>query len=207
MANNNATSHGQTVDLAGAKLNDLYGGGNVPRLNGPEKFRRSSKTHLHDNSGSTRHQQLRVQQRRQPCRQSGASVVPSASSRGDSDNLRNGGGDSNWSGAKSRAIQHLRPIRRQRRLQKRTARRVPTSRTSRSRHGHQRVQPRARLSRSRNAERAQHGTTGAAGRDERTYGLVDMNTLGIANLSMMAYRQEAQLLTRRSLLLKQIRPA
>lgn len=29
----------------GAKLNDLYSGGNVPQLNGPEKFRRSSKGH------------------------------------------------------------------------------------------------------------------------------------------------------------------
>ena len=36
------------VDLASAKLNDIYGGGNVPRLNGPEKFRRSSKGHMHD---------------------------------------------------------------------------------------------------------------------------------------------------------------
>ena len=35
---NNATNHGQTVDLATAKLNDLYGRGNVPRLNGPKKF-------------------------------------------------------------------------------------------------------------------------------------------------------------------------
>ena len=41
--NSNATSHGQTVDLATAKLNDLYGGGNIPRFDGPEKFRWSSK--------------------------------------------------------------------------------------------------------------------------------------------------------------------
>ena len=36
----NATGHGQTVDLAAAKLNDLYGGGGglVPRLDGPETF-------------------------------------------------------------------------------------------------------------------------------------------------------------------------
>jgi hypothetical protein len=41
-ANNSATSHGQIVGLAATKLNDLYGGGNVPRLDGPEKFPRSS---------------------------------------------------------------------------------------------------------------------------------------------------------------------
>jgi hypothetical protein len=52
-ANNNVTNHGQTVDLATAKLNDLYGGSDVPRLDGPEKFRRSSKGHVHDNSGSS----------------------------------------------------------------------------------------------------------------------------------------------------------
>ncbi|KAN0130635.1 hypothetical protein V8E53_011528, partial [Lactarius tabidus] len=33
-ANNNASNHGQTVDLATAKLNDLYGGSDVPRLDG-----------------------------------------------------------------------------------------------------------------------------------------------------------------------------
>jgi hypothetical protein len=37
-ANNNASSHGQTVDLATATLNDLFGG-NVPHLDGPEKIR------------------------------------------------------------------------------------------------------------------------------------------------------------------------
>jgi hypothetical protein len=46
MANSNATGHGQMVDLAAAKL---YGGGrNGPRLDRPEKFRRSSKGHIHD---------------------------------------------------------------------------------------------------------------------------------------------------------------
>lgn len=44
-ANNNATSHGQTVDLATAKLNDLYSSGNVLRFDGLEKFRRFSKGH------------------------------------------------------------------------------------------------------------------------------------------------------------------
>ncbi|KAI0265595.1 hypothetical protein BC834DRAFT_988071 [Gloeopeniophorella convolvens] len=38
----------QTVDLATAKLNDLYGGGAVPRLDGPEKFRRVSKGNVSD---------------------------------------------------------------------------------------------------------------------------------------------------------------
>ena len=53
-ANNNATGHSQTVDLAAAKLNDLYGGGgNVPRVDGPEKFRRSSKGHMHDGSSGS----------------------------------------------------------------------------------------------------------------------------------------------------------
>lgn len=50
IANNNATNHGQTVDLAATKSNDLYGGGNVPRLDGPKKFRWSSKGHMYDNS-------------------------------------------------------------------------------------------------------------------------------------------------------------
>ncbi|KAI9429122.1 hypothetical protein BJY52DRAFT_1200660 [Lactarius psammicola] len=47
--NNNAA--GQTVDLAAAKLNDLCGGGgNVSRLDGPDKFRRPSKGHVHNSS-------------------------------------------------------------------------------------------------------------------------------------------------------------
>ncbi|KAN0130661.1 hypothetical protein V8E53_011554 [Lactarius tabidus] len=36
-ANNNPTGHGQTVDLAAAKLNDLFGSGSFPRLDGLEK--------------------------------------------------------------------------------------------------------------------------------------------------------------------------
>ncbi len=52
-ANNNATGPGQTVDLAAAKLNDLYGtGGSVPHLDGPEKFRRPLKSHMHDGTSS-----------------------------------------------------------------------------------------------------------------------------------------------------------
>ena len=50
-ANNNNAGHGQTVDLASTKLNALHGGGsNVLRLNGSEKFRRTSKGHVHDGS-------------------------------------------------------------------------------------------------------------------------------------------------------------
>ena len=52
--NNNATSHGQTVDLTTAKLNDLYGGGNIPLLDGSEKFRWFSKGHMHDNTSAPR---------------------------------------------------------------------------------------------------------------------------------------------------------
>ena len=42
--NNNAMSDGRTVDLTAAKLNDLCGRGSVPRINGPEKFRRCTTT-------------------------------------------------------------------------------------------------------------------------------------------------------------------
>ncbi|KAF8464993.1 hypothetical protein DFH94DRAFT_389798 [Russula ochroleuca] len=53
-ANNGGTGPTQTVDLATAKLNDLYGAGTVPRLDGPEKFRRASKGHVSDvGSGNT----------------------------------------------------------------------------------------------------------------------------------------------------------
>ena len=52
--NNNTAGHGQTVDLATAKLNKLYGGGgNVPRLDGPEKFCRTSKGHINDGSSGS----------------------------------------------------------------------------------------------------------------------------------------------------------
>jgi len=50
--NNNGAGPTQTVDLATAKLNDLYTAGTVPRLDGPEKFRRASKSHVSD-VGST----------------------------------------------------------------------------------------------------------------------------------------------------------
>jgi hypothetical protein len=64
MANNNATRHGQTVDLATAKLNGLLPRRNVPRLDGPEKFCQSSKDHVHSNPQQYRHQQRRVRRRR-----------------------------------------------------------------------------------------------------------------------------------------------
>ncbi|KAH8984732.1 hypothetical protein EDB92DRAFT_2117006 [Lactarius akahatsu] len=60
--NNNNT--GQTVDLAAAKLNDLYGSSNVPRLDGPDKFHRPSKGHVHVHDNSNGFQQWGDQQRR-----------------------------------------------------------------------------------------------------------------------------------------------
>ena len=106
--NNNATSHGQTVDLATAKLNDLYGAGNVPRLDGPEKFRRSSKGHMHDNTsgGPTAVNNGVTNNGDDGDLISGHRT----SSRGGSGgSLRNGGGGgggggSNWSGAQSPAL-------------------------------------------------------------------------------------------------------
>ena len=101
--NNNATNHGQTVDLATAKLSDLYGAGNVPRLDGTEKFRRSSKGHTHDNTngGSTA---IHNGVTNNGLYGDDAYLisghhVPTASSRGG--RLRNGGGGggSNWSSA------------------------------------------------------------------------------------------------------------
>jgi hypothetical protein len=53
-ADNNATGHALTVDLAAAKLNDLYGGGGIVLcLSGPEKFRCSFKCHVHDNNNGS----------------------------------------------------------------------------------------------------------------------------------------------------------
>jgi SAM domain (Sterile alpha motif) len=51
--NNAGAGPTQTVDLATAKLNDLYGAGSVPRLDGPEKFRRASKSHALDSGSNT----------------------------------------------------------------------------------------------------------------------------------------------------------
>ncbi len=105
---NNAT--GQTVDLAATKLNNLYGGGgNVPRLDSPDKLRRPSKGHVHDsssgstvvNNGVTNNgvysddgDLLSSQGHHAP------SVVVS---KGSSRSLRNGGGGT-WFGAQSPAL-------------------------------------------------------------------------------------------------------
>ncbi|KAH8987215.1 hypothetical protein EDB86DRAFT_3105112 [Lactarius hatsudake] len=104
MSSNNSND-GQTVDLAAAKLNDLYGSSNVPRLDGPDKFRRPSKGHMHDsssrsNNGVTNNgvygddgDLIQGHHAR------GVGRVQSSSSRG----LRNGGGGT-WSGGQSPAL-------------------------------------------------------------------------------------------------------
>ncbi|KAH8987228.1 hypothetical protein EDB86DRAFT_3245844 [Lactarius hatsudake] len=101
-SNNN---NGQTVDLAAAKLNDLYGSSNVPRFDSPDKFRRPSKGHMHDsssgsNNGVTNNGMYSddgdlIQGHHAP----GVGRVQSGSSRG----LRNGGGGT-WSGGQSSAL-------------------------------------------------------------------------------------------------------
>ena len=104
--NNNATGPTQTVDLATAKLNDLYGG-NVPRLDGPEKFRRASKGHVPDvgsggnttsgnpNNGVYGDDGDLIQSQGQ---QAGGRVQGSSAR-----NLRNGNGSA-WSGSHSPAL-------------------------------------------------------------------------------------------------------
>ncbi|KAH9020228.1 hypothetical protein EDB85DRAFT_2278822 [Lactarius pseudohatsudake] len=74
----------RTVDFAAAKLNDLYGSSNVPRLDGPDKFRRPSKSHIHDSS-------------------SGSNNGVTNNGSGSSRSLRNGGGGT-WSGGQSPAL-------------------------------------------------------------------------------------------------------
>ncbi|KAH9010361.1 hypothetical protein EDB83DRAFT_2322456 [Lactarius deliciosus] len=87
-SSSNNSNNGQTVDLAAANLNDLYGSSNVPRLDGPDKFRRPSKGHIHDgSSGSNKGATMLLV------------LVQSGSSRG----LRNGGGGT-WSGGQSPAL-------------------------------------------------------------------------------------------------------
>jgi len=102
----------QTVDLAAAKLNDLYVG-TVPRLDGPEKFRRASKGHAADsgshsttgtgaaiptvaNNGIYGDDGDLIQAQTQQ-------VSGGRAQSGSSRSLRNGGG-SNWSGAQSPAL-------------------------------------------------------------------------------------------------------
>ncbi|KAH8981837.1 hypothetical protein EDB86DRAFT_3066593 [Lactarius hatsudake] len=101
----NNSNDGQTVDLAAAKLNDLYGSSNVPRLDGPDKFRRPSKGHMHDgssgsNNGVTNNDVYGddgdlIQGHHAP----GVGRVQSGSPRG----LRNGGGGT-WSGEQSSTL-------------------------------------------------------------------------------------------------------
>ncbi|KAH9172677.1 hypothetical protein EDB89DRAFT_1905988 [Lactarius sanguifluus] len=100
-----ADNNGQTVDLAAAKWNDLYGSSNVPRLDGPDKFRRPSKGHIHDGSSGSNNGVTNngvygddgdlIQGHHAP----GVGRVQSGSSRG----LRNGGGGT-WSGGQSPAL-------------------------------------------------------------------------------------------------------
>ncbi|KAH8994157.1 hypothetical protein EDB86DRAFT_3243981 [Lactarius hatsudake] len=108
----NNSNDGQTVDLAAAKLNDLYGSSNVPRLDGPDKFRRPSKGHMHDgssgsNNGVTNNDVYGddgdlIQGHHAP----GVGRVQSGSPRG----LRNGGGGT-WSAeATTEATRWLRRI-------------------------------------------------------------------------------------------------
>jgi hypothetical protein len=157
-ANNNATSHGQTVDLATAKLNNLYGCGNVPCINGPEKFSWSSNSHMHDNSGSSTAVNNGVTDDGDLIsgqHAAGVGRVPSTSSRGGSGSLRNGGGGgsgSNWSGAQSPALSNTSG-----RFggsddgSSANGRCTPTSCAGKPWYERRRVQPRARLSRTRHA--------------------------------------------------------
>ena len=107
--NNNTTSHGQTVDPATVKLNDLYGTGNVPRLDGPEKFRRTTKGHMHNNTsgGSTTVNNgvtnNGVYGDFGDLIQYGGRVPSASSGGGSGGSLRNGGGG-NWSSAQSPAL-------------------------------------------------------------------------------------------------------
>ncbi|KAH9172679.1 hypothetical protein EDB89DRAFT_2220085 [Lactarius sanguifluus] len=87
-SNNN--NNGQTVDLVATKLNDLYGSSNVPRLDGPDKFRRPSKGHIHDSSSGSNNGGHHAP---------GVGRIQSSSSRG----LRNGGGGT-WSSGQSPAL-------------------------------------------------------------------------------------------------------
>ncbi|KAH8984736.1 hypothetical protein EDB92DRAFT_1818960 [Lactarius akahatsu] len=104
-SNNN---NGQTVDFTAAKLNDFYGSSNVPRLDGPDKFRRPSKGHhVGDSSNGSNNgvTNSSVYGDGNDCdfirghHAPGVGRVQSGSSRG----LRNGGGGT-LSGAQSPAL-------------------------------------------------------------------------------------------------------
>ncbi|KAH9171644.1 hypothetical protein EDB89DRAFT_2229840 [Lactarius sanguifluus] len=104
-SSSNNSNNGQTVDLAAAELNDLYGSSNVPRLDDPNKFRRPSKGHIHDGSSGSNNGVTNngvygddgdlIQGHHAP----GVGRVQSGSSRG----LRNGGGGT-WSGGRGPAL-------------------------------------------------------------------------------------------------------
>ncbi|KAH8984727.1 hypothetical protein EDB92DRAFT_1950555 [Lactarius akahatsu] len=104
MSSNN---NGQIVDLAAAKLNDLYGSSNVPRLDGPDKFRRPSKGHIGDSSNGSNNgvTDSSVYGDGNDCdfirghHAPGVGRVQSDSSR----DLRNGGGGT-WYGSQSPAL-------------------------------------------------------------------------------------------------------
>ncbi len=98
-ANNSGTGPTQTVDLATAKLNDLYGS-NVPRLDGPEKFRRSSKGHVPDvsSSGNSTTAVASGNPNNGVYSDDGSRVQG-----GSARNMRNGNGSA-WSGAHSPAL-------------------------------------------------------------------------------------------------------
>ncbi|KAN0130652.1 hypothetical protein V8E53_011545 [Lactarius tabidus] len=118
---------GQTLDLATAKLNHLFGGGSVPRLGRPEKFRWSSKGHMHDSSSSTVARPTTVYAATTVTPSPASSHqtvgrVPSASSRGGSRSLPGGSN----SCTKSHTLEHLWPFWRRQRRQQRDGRRTPT---------------------------------------------------------------------------------
>jgi hypothetical protein len=109
-ANNSGTGPTQTVDLATAKLNDLYGAGTVPRLDGPEKFRRASKGHVSDvgSSGNTTTAVASGTSNNGIYGDDGDLIqagqqAPVGRQGGSSRSLRNGNGSA-WSGAHSPAL-------------------------------------------------------------------------------------------------------
>ncbi|KAH9968368.1 hypothetical protein BGW80DRAFT_1339423 [Lactifluus volemus] len=97
----------QTVDLS-TKLNDIYGTSTVPRLDGPEKFRRASKGHTSDSgntspalpSTATNNNNSMYGDDGDPIQGQGQGV---GRVQGSTRGLRNGGGNT-WSGAQSPAL-------------------------------------------------------------------------------------------------------
>ncbi|KAI9436701.1 hypothetical protein H4582DRAFT_2099755 [Lactarius indigo] len=105
-SSNNNNNAGQTVDLAPAKLNDVYGSSNDPRLDSTDKFRQPSKGHIHDNGSGSNNGVINngvygddsdlIQGHHAP----GVGRAQNDSSRG----LRNSGGGGTWSAAQSPAL-------------------------------------------------------------------------------------------------------